>query len=100
VTRTWINVLARQADSEGSKKEASEKRGTRSKWARLKNALETSISGNGKGKDDGYGEGKSAIGQAKSGRSARTVKMTIAKIGTEALSKRSREYEPIYNPLF
>jgi hypothetical protein len=95
-----MKVLARQACSGGSRREASEKRGMRRRWARLKNAVEMRISGSGKGKDDGYEDGKSTMGQAKSGRSARTVNITIAKIGTKAFNKRIREYEPIYNPLF
>lgn len=92
--RTWIKVLARQACSGESRRDASEKRGTRRRWARLKNEVEMRISGSGKGKDDGYEEGKSAMGHAKSGKSARTVKTTNAKIGTKEFNKRIREYEP------
>jgi len=49
------------------------------------------ISGNGEGNDFGYREGALAIGQTKSGRNARTVKMTTAKTGTKPFNKTARE---------
>lgn len=57
----------------------------------MKNALDMVISGNGEGNDFGYREGALAIGQTKSGRNARTVKMTTAKTGTKPFNKTARE---------
>jgi hypothetical protein len=91
VRSTCRSVDTKEADSGESRKHAVEYKGTRRRWARLKNALDRNISGNGEGNDFGYRDGQLAIGQAKLGSNARTIKMTTAKNGTKAFNKIVRE---------
>lgn len=91
VRSTFRSVDAKEADSGGSRRHTVEYKGTRRRWARLKNALDRNISGKGGGNDFGYRDGELAIGQARWGSTARMMKMTTAKSGTRAFHKTVRE---------